>query len=475
MNDKYVSLHQHSVYSLYDGLGRPADYVKKAVEYGHQALAITDHGRCGGFIEHRDECLKNGIKPITGVEAYVTDKLITLEGEKRKRTKNNHVILLAKNKVGYQNLLRLNYLSNFDESHFYYSPRISFDEMFEHREGLICGTACLASAFSNLIKREKPEQAEELFLKYLEVFKENLYAEIQLNEVTTPQEGYLIRGQITYNNWLIEQATRHGVPIVVSGDVHYTEKEDYKVQELSFNLRSEKEVDEEFVCKSLYYHNTDSFLRFNKEFGYNYKEDDLKSWIANSCYIASKIDFVIPERDRMILPRMAFDEEGTLFDKVKEGLNNYFNGEIPQEYKDRATTEFNLIKKKGIARYFLLLEDICQFADKEEISRGISRGCFLPDEKVSMSDGTEKEISNVNIGDVIISGFNINLPVKNKLEYNIDEEISSVVLKNGDVINCTKDHKILVIKKGLEKNLDNAIWVEAENISSGDLLVKDLQ
>lgn len=380
MNDKYVSLHQHSVYSLYDGLGRPVDYVKKAVEYGHKAMAITDHGRMGGLIDHRDECLKNGIKPITGIEAYVTNLLVTLDGDKRKRkrTKNNHVILLAKNKIGYQNLLKLNYLSNVDENHFYYNPRISFEELFENSEGIICGTACLASAFSNLLKLDRMEQADEMFLRYLEVFKDNLYAEIQLNEVNTDEGGYLKRGQITYNNWLIERATRNGVPIVVSGDVHYAEKTGWKVQELSFNLRGEKEADEEFVCKSLYYHNSDDFIRFNKEFGYNYPEADLKSWISNSCYIADKIDFIIPERDRMILPRMAYDEEETLVKKIKVGLCEHFKTEtfeeIPKEYLDRVNTEITLIMKKGISRYFLIIEDICNYADRESISRNAGRG-----------------------------------------------------------------------------------------------------
>ena len=379
MNDKFVPLHLHTIYSIYDGLGKSADYVKKAIEYGHQAMAITDHGRMGGLVEHRNACLKNGIKPISGIEAYVTSKLVSeTEEGKRIRTKNNHVILLAKNSTGYKNILRLNYLSNSDDSHFYYHPRITFNELFENSEGIVCGSACLASSFANLLKLGKEEQADFLFNKFLEVFKDNFYAEIQLNEVITDEGGLLNRGQVSYNNWLIERATRNGVPIVVGGDVHYASKEDNSVQQLSFNLREDKETGEEFICKNLYYHNTDDFLRFNKEFGYNYKETDLKGWIENSCYIASKIDFILPERDRMFLPRMAFDEEDTIIEKVYEGMTKHFNvktfEEIPKEYQERINTELSLILKKGISRYFLILADIAEYADKEQITRAIARG-----------------------------------------------------------------------------------------------------
>ena len=379
MIDKYVPLHLHSVYSIYDGLGTTQEYAKKAAEYGHKAVALTDHGRMGGLVDHRDACLKNGIKPISGIEAYVTHRLVVNDEKgKRKRTKNSHVILLAKNEEGYKNILKINYLSNKDEEHYYYNPRITFDELFENSNGIICGSACLASGFSNLLKLNREEEAEELFIKFIDVFKDNFYAEIQFNEVNSDDGGLLTRGQHSYNDWLIEKATRFGVPIVVSGDVHYVNKEDYKTQELSFNLRADKEADEEFVCKSLYYHNTDDFLRFNKEFGFNFKESDLKSWIENSCYIADKIEYIIPERDRMYLPRMDKDEENLLVEKTIKGLVNHFGVEdyasVPKEYQDRAKHELSLMLRKGVSRYFLVLNDICEYADREKISRGPGRG-----------------------------------------------------------------------------------------------------
>ena len=476
MTDKYVPLHCHSIYSIYDGLGTVQEYAQKAVEYGHKAMALTDHGRMGGIVEHRNACLKNGIKPIVGIEAYVTNKLIVNDDKgKRKRTKNNHVILLAKNERGYKNILRLNYLSNKDEEHFYYNPRVSFEELFDNSEGIICGSACLASGFSNLLKFEKEKEAEELFIKFIEVFKDNFYAELQINEVIADEGGILSRGQFSYNQWLIEKATRFGVPLVITGDVHYVNKEDYKTQELSFNLRADKEDDEEFICKSLYYHKTEDFLRFNKDFGYNYKEDDLKSWIENSTYIADKVEFIIPERDRMFLPRMAEDEEDELVKKTIEGLKKHFGVEtlsdVPKEYQDRIKHELNLILRKGVSRYFLVLNDICDYADNVGISRGSARGCFLPGNIVSMLDGT-KEIQNIKAKEKIFTGFGSKSYVDTVFEYDIKEDISVLKTDCGE-ISSTKDHKILVLKKGLEKKKENLRWVKASDIIPGDFLVKD--
>jgi DNA polymerase III alpha subunit len=324
------------------------------------------------------------------------------------------------------------------------------------------------------LKFEKEKEAEELFVKFIEVFKDNFYAELQINEVIADEGGILSRGQFSYNQWLIEKATRFGVPLVITGDVHYVNKEDYKTQELSFNLRADKEDDEEFICKSLYYHKTEDFLRFNKDFGYNYKEDDLKSWIENSTYIADKVEFIIPERDRMFLPRMAEDEEDELVKKTIEGLKKHFGVEtlsdVPKEYQDRIKHELNLILRKGVSRYFLVLNDICDYADNVGISRGSARGCFLPDNTVCLIR-EDKPIQDVKSGDKIYTGFGTESYVDCLFEYNINEEITILKTDEGE-ISSTKDHKILILKRGLEKKKENLKWVEASSVEIGDFLVK---
>lgn len=373
-------LHLHSMFSTLDGISSSKDYAKKAKEFGHKAIALTDHGRMNGVYFHQKDCLSEGIKPIIGVEMYLNDELIHKEGDKRKRTKDRHIILLASNDAGYKNLLKLNYTSMSDEEHFYYSPRITTKELFENSEGIICGTACLGSPFSFLLQKGKVEEAEEMFVSFLDVFKDRFYAEIQLNELTS-QIGELSSGQKTYNNWIIETANKYSVPVVVTGDVHYAEKGMDQIQTLSIAIRDGATIDNlsfEIESKNLYYHDVKDFIEFNSEFGYNYKEEDIVSWSSNSDYIADKANFLFKDRTKTYLPKMTDDDDTTLILRTREGLCKYFNvknyTDCPEEYKKRLSHELSIIIRKGFSSYFLLLEDIMNFANKEKISRGVARG-----------------------------------------------------------------------------------------------------
>lgn len=371
--ENFVQLHCHSCFSVYDAISTPEQLVDKAVEHGHSALALTDHGVMGGLYRLQKAALSKGIKPLLGMEGYVVNDLISMneQGKKRIRTPNNHIILIAKNETGWKNLLRLNYLSNSDDDHFYYKPRFTFDELFEHKEGLICSTACLAAPMARLLLDGKEDEAALMFQRYVDNFGDNLMAEIQLNE---------IEGQHIYDNWLIEQANKHGIPIVITGDVHYAEKDGSLTQKLAFAIRneSENEVGQEFAAKSLYYHGIDDYKDFNKRFGYNFTDEQIEEWCGNTKLVESKVDFLIPERTKMHLPRQAFDENQTLIDKAKEGLAKHFNckyEECPKEYVDRLEYELKLMWKKGIARYILCLSDICNWCDGEgHVSRGVGRG-----------------------------------------------------------------------------------------------------
>lgn len=368
----YVDLHVHSVYSVYDGLNTPQELVAKAAELGQPGIALTDHGQLGGILKLKEACKKSGIKPITGIENYCVENLVEIDSKtgKRIKQKNAHVILLAKNTKGYKNILRLNYLAN-QKDHFWYKPLNTFDELFKYSEDVIVGSACIASGFSNLMQRGLYEEAEKLFITFTEVFKENFYAEIQINE---------IEEQKVYNSWLMNQANKHGVPIVLTSDAHYIDGSGAEIQKFSFDLRKEddKEVGEEFQCHHLYLHTIDDFKRLNKEFGFNYTDEQIETWCDNSVDIANKIDFVLPERDRMFLPRQAFDEDERFMELTKQGIMEYFQvdnyEDVPQEYKDRIRTELDLIIRKGLCRYLLTLWDIFKFIKDKKISVGCGRG-----------------------------------------------------------------------------------------------------
>ncbi len=374
-----VQLHLHSLYSLLDGISTSEEYVKKAQKYNHSSIAITDHGKCSNFFNHSKACVKSGIKPIFGIEMYVTHNLVTMEKEKRIRGKNNHVILLAENEEGYKNLLRLNYLSMSDETHFYYSPRVSMEEVFENSKGLYCGTACIGSPFAYALKDGNDVDAENLFIKFMDVFKDRFYAEIQLNELTNEING-LKNGQKTYNDWIIEKANKHGVPIVVTGDVHYAEKGQDQLQTLAIAIRNKDTIDKltfELESKNLYYHDTIDYINFNKEYNYNYDEKFILSCCNNSDFIANKLDYKMPERTKMILPKVSDDDEALLIQKAKDGLSDYFKlpfENCPIEYKKRLGTELEVIIRKGFCSYLLILEDMFKFARENDITHSTSRG-----------------------------------------------------------------------------------------------------
>jgi DNA polymerase-3 subunit alpha len=375
-----VHLHVHNnAGSLLDGFSSCADYAKKAQFYNHKALAVTDHGRLNAIYINQKECLKREIKPIVGVEMYLVDKLEELDKEdKRIRSKTFHIILLVKNKKGYENLLRLNYLSMTDD-HFYYSPRILQEELFKHHEGLICGTACIQNPFIFNLRNGKEQEAIDLFSKYVEVFKDDFYAEIQFNELVRTIDE-LKEGQKTANEFMINQANKNGIPIVMTGDVHYAEKGQDKLQTLAIAIRDKSTIDKlkfELESKELYYHDITDYFEFNERFGYSVPKDDISKYCNNGDVIAARTCFLIPERTKLFIPKVYEDDDSEIIKKGKQGLEKLFICEYkdcPKNYKDRLERELEIIIRKGFSSYFLIVEDLTRFSKNSNIYGRFGRG-----------------------------------------------------------------------------------------------------
>jgi DNA polymerase III subunit alpha len=375
----FCQLHLHThLGSRLDGIASPEDYAQKAMKLNHPAIAITDHGRLSAIWEHQQTCLKYSIKPIIGVEMYLNDNLEEYDAkEKRIRGKNNHIIILVKNKDGYKNLLKLNYLSMKDATHFYYVPRITTKELFLHKEGLIIGTGCMANPFASLLRNKEEEKAEKLFNLYCKVFKDNFYTEVQLNEITG-ENGELKNGQKTINDFMIYLANKNGVPIVVTGDVHYLDKGHDKLQTLAIAIRDKATIDNlqfELESKELYYHDIEDYVNFNEKFNYNYSKNDIIEWCNNTTFIADKTNFLIPNREKLYLPKVSENDDSLLIKEAKEGLQKRFNLEkIPKNYQRRLAYELEIIIRKGFSSYFLLVKDITDFSIRENIYGRIGRG-----------------------------------------------------------------------------------------------------
>ena len=206
----FTHLHMHTEYSLLDGAIRIKDLVKKVKENGMEAVAITDHGNMFGAIELYKECKKEGIKPILGCEVYVAPRS-RFEKQGKIDSEPNHLILLAMNNTGYQNLIKL-VSSGYTEG-FYYKPRIDMDILKEYNEGIICLSACLAGKVARQIVNGNIDGAKETILEFKEIFgNDRYYLEVQDNK---------LREQILVNQHLIKLSEELGVPLVATNDCHY--------------------------------------------------------------------------------------------------------------------------------------------------------------------------------------------------------------------------------------------------------------
>lgn len=380
----FVQLHcHHAGGSMLDSVVSSEELAQRASEFKHPALAVTDHGRLSAWFEHQLACRKYNINPVFGIEQYVIpdDELVTLNDKgKRVRCRNNHLILLAKNEEGMNNIRHLHYISMKEENHFYYNNHSTFSEVFKYSNGVICGTACMMSPFANALKDGEPEKAEKLFNLFLGVFRDDFYVEVQLNELTN-EIGALQNGQKSVNDFLIDLANRNGVPIVITGDVHYLDKEDYKIQDISLAMREKRTANEPgftLESKTLFYHSFDDYKFFNERFNYGYTNEQIEQWCNNAAEIASRCHAEIPERTSMIFPNVTLNDEHEMERIAKENLAKMFNvddwKQAPAEYIQRIETELDLLKRKGFGSYCMVLHDIFKHCEEVGTPTGFGRG-----------------------------------------------------------------------------------------------------
>jgi len=226
----FVHLHVHSEFSLLDGMCRVKDLPKRAKELGMKAIAITDHGVMYGAVNFYKECINEGIKPIIGCEVYVAPRT-RFEKESGIDENYSHLILLAKNKIGYQNLIKLVSLSFTDG--YYYKPRIDHDILEEYSEGLICLSACLAGEVNKAILKDNMEEAKRVAQWHKNIFGEDYYLELQNNGL--PE-------QVMVNQKLITLSRELNIPLVGTNDAHYLKKEDSYNHEILLCIQTAKKM-----------------------------------------------------------------------------------------------------------------------------------------------------------------------------------------------------------------------------------------
>ena len=358
---EFVHLHVHSEYSLLDGMCRIKDIPKRAKELGMKAIALTDHGVMFGSAIFFKECQNEGIKAIIGCEMYIAPKS-RFDKEGSLEDKYNHLILLAKDKEGYQNLIKL-VSCGFTEG-FYSKPRIDKELLKEHSKGLICLSACLAGEVSKEILSGNMEKAEQVALWYKELFKEDYYLEIQNNG---------LREQVMVNQKLIELSRKLDIPLVATNDAHYLKKEDSFNHEILLCMQTGKRITDEDRMRF----ETDEFYIKSPEEMIDYFEA-VPDAIENTSKIADKcsfeFEFGVTKLPNYDVPS-EFETHEAYFKKLSmDGIKARYGENPSKEVLERAEYELSVISKMGYVDYFLIVWDFINYAKTNGIPVGPGRG-----------------------------------------------------------------------------------------------------
>ena len=357
----FVHLHVHSEYSLLDGANRIKDLPVRAKELGMKSIAITDHGVMYGVIDFYKACKKEGIKPIIGCEVYVAPRS-RFDKEPNIDNKYNHLILLAKNNLGYKNLCKL-VSAGFTEG-YYYKPRIDLEILEKYHEGLIALSGCLAGALSTSILDGNYEQAEKMAKWHKELFKDDYYIEIQANR---------LKEQALVNQKLVELSRKLEIPFVITNDAHYLKKEDSYNHEVLLCVQTGKKMTD---TDRMRFETDDFYIKSPEEIEEFFP--NLKEGMENTLEIAEKCNVEF-EFGHTILPNYDVPEEyNSHFDYLKklcnDGINKRYGENITEEIKKRMEYELSVIEKMGYVDYFLIVWDFIHYAKSNGISVGPGRG-----------------------------------------------------------------------------------------------------
>ena len=366
--DEYVVLHHHDEFSIRDGVGSMKQLLKLIKAQGRSFCCVTNHGSVGGWIKQYNECKKAGVKAIFGMEAYVSGYRGDDPEERKKHRSANHLVLLAKNMEGFENIIKIHNDAQIDG--FYYSPRIVADTAKRYGKGVVATSACMKGEIATALMAGEKDKALEVYKTYSEAFDE-FYIEIQIIEFEMQREA---------NRLLIEFAKEVDAPLILACDSHYLEPEHSETHDLLMCIRQGKTIMDQhekddvwsFEVKNLYYRNA-SQMRDVFESGYVdrngdkqepfkddiFTEEVFREAMANTRKVAVEAEDI--ELDSTIkLPKLYQDSKKMLRKKVNEGFTRRGLGKVTnsKEYLDRVRYEFDVINKLGWADYFLVMDKI---------------------------------------------------------------------------------------------------------------------
>lgn len=361
----FVQLHVHSHYSLLDGLPKIDDLIKRAKELGAPALALTDHGVMYGAVEFYEKAKAAGIKPIIGLEGYLAPGSRL---DKKPNERPYHQILLARNLVGYKNLMRLSSRSHLEG--FYYKPRFDKELLQEYAEGLIATSSCLQGEIPQLILAGQVDKAIAAIQEYQKILgANNFYLEVQHH----PE----IPEQIKLNKIILEIAKEYKIPTIATNDSHYISPTDTEAQDILVCVQTGKTVDEKDRLNM-----ADIDLSMKSEAEVRAAFPDNPEVVDNTVAIAERCDLEL-DLGKFYFPIFDLPAGKTADDHLQDltiqGLKNKY-GEISDEYQKRIDYELEVIRKKAYAAYFLIVADYTNWARQNGIistTRGSAAGSLV--------------------------------------------------------------------------------------------------
>jgi DNA polymerase III subunit alpha len=485
----------HTYHSVLEGASSVSDYIKKAKEYGHSNLVLTDRANMSGGFTFFQKCKSESIKPIIGCEFYVTD-LPSEDDVVKEKSTNVIQKIIIKDNSGFVNANRLNYLSF--KKGFYRVPRISFDLISQNTDGVLLTTSSKQGYISKLLQMGKLDLAEQHIQYMLSLFGNKSYiAEIAL------EENYIQR---QYNSFIINMSLKHNLALILSHDVYYSDKGGDINLDILNSINQKRSIEDSRTKdnRDMHYIGQYDVFHFNECFNYHYDDDFLKMCMITSDRVASTCNFEYeigvekyPEykpTEDVVKYFGVSDTEGIIrklsHAKLNQKLKKYqevgpvvLTQELIEEYRKRLDYEIEVIKDKKMLDYFLVVWELIRYCGENDISIGPGRGsasgsllswclditkidsirfnlyferflnpernCLTENCKVLLRDGSYKNVVDVEVGDPVQSEHGLgNLIQKHERELKEGEEVYEIETEEGVKVQLTGCHIVPVFREG---------------------------
>ncbi len=376
MGKSFTHLHLHTEYSMLDGAARVADVVRAAVADGQPAIGMTDHGNMYGTIDFYEQCKKSGVNPIIGFEAYMAGESRFDRPPRRGRVDDTggdagdgsqklyyHLTLLAENNSGYQNLMKLSSYAFLEG--YYYQPRLDWELLERHHEGVIATSGCLGGVVLQSLLHGDVRGATKLAGRLQDIFgRDNFFIELQ---------DHGLEEQVRTNPLLLEIAKEIQAPLLATNDGHYTDRADAASHDALLCVQTNATMDDP---NRFHFHGDEHYFKSAAEMRQLFK--DVPEACDNSLWIAERANITI-DFDRAQLPEFPLppgftDDDTYLRHWAYEGARERYGAELPREVTERLDYELRVVSEMGFSAYFLIVGDLIRHARERRIRVGPGRG-----------------------------------------------------------------------------------------------------